>query len=285
MSARQDRRPKPSRATPAPSLAELQAQFQDALLIGNESILEHIPDSALTTRGVLLGVYKHAYKGRLADVVGHDYERLWAYMGDGAFRRMALAYVDRHPSCYANVRYFARALPEFLETNADYAPVRVLADLARLERALNDAFDAADRPVVTVEGLTRYAPGQWAALTFEPQPSACRLDLATNALAIWQALGREEAPPRAEALSQPQCLLVWRQDVTPRVREISPEEAMMWDEAMTGVAFGRLCELMAVMDDAETAPLRAAAILNGWIGTGALAGVRLSRGKRPTLAR
>lgn len=285
MSARQGRRGKANAPFAAPSLAELQSAFQDALLIGHDGILAHIPGNGRTTREVLLGVYRHAYKGRLVDVVGHDYERLWSFMGDDAFRQMARVYIDRHPSCHPNVRYFSRALPEFLETSADYAPLKVLADLARLERALNDAFDAADKPVVTVGVLTRYAPEQWAGLAFEAQPSAIRLDLSTNALAIWQALGNEEAPPKLVTRDEPQRLLVWRQDVTPRVREIASEEAMMWDEAAKGVPFGRLCELVAVMDDPETAPLRAAAILNGWISTGALQGVRLVSGKRRVVAR
>ena len=62
-----------------------------------------------------------------------------------------------------------------------------------------------------------------------------------------------------------QQLLVWRKDDTARVRELPAEEAMMWDEAMRGVSFARLCELVAMFDDPDTAFMRAARHLQGWI--------------------
>jgi hypothetical protein len=52
---------------------------------------------------------------------------------------------------------------------------------------------------------------------------------------------------------------------------MSSEEAMMWTEAVNGVPFGALCELVAVYDDPETASLRAAQHLQGWITSGLLA--------------
>jgi hypothetical protein len=52
---------------------------------------------------------------------------------------------------------------------------------------------------------------------------------------------------------------------------MSDEEAMMWNEAVNGVPFGRLCELIAVYDDPDSAPLRAAQHLQGWIMSGLLA--------------
>jgi len=32
-------------------------------------------------------------------------------------------------------------------------------------------------------------------------------------------------------------------------RELSPEEAMMWDEAANSIPFGVLCEMLATYDD------------------------------------
>jgi hypothetical protein len=69
------------------------------------------------------------------------------------------------------------------------------------------------------------------------------------------------------------------------VRALSPEEAMMWDEAAKGVPFGRLCELAAVYDDPDTAPLRAAQHLKGWIGSGALSAASLRPKTKPRARR
>jgi hypothetical protein len=258
-----------------PSLAELQDMFQRAVLSGDSAaLLALVPDNGRTTREALLGVYRGAYIARLIEVIGNDHALLKAYIGDAAFQTMARAYIGAHPSSTPNARWFADALPRFLAASPSFASAPQLAELALLERALEDAFDSADAPVLALADLTALAPDDWGTLVFEGHPGARRLDLSTNAFAIWTALKAEEAAPAAAILLEPQRLLVWRQNMTARVREIGAEEAMMWDEAAKGVPFGRLCELIAVFDDPGTAALRAAQYLHGWITSGALSGGR-----------
>lgn len=159
--------------------------------------------------------------------------------------------------------------------SAPYAGHPVLSGLAALEKALNDAFDAADGKVIDLAEMAGFAPEAWSGLRFEPHPSASRLDLATNAAAIWLALKNDEAPPDAAELEQPARLLIWRHDVTPMFRELPPEEAMMWDEAADGVPFGVLCEMLATLDDPDGAAGRGAGYLHGWITAGLLTAVSI----------
>ena len=72
--------------------------------------------------------------------------------------------------------------------------------------------------------MAGFAPEAWSDLRFRPHPSASRLDLATNAAAIWLALKNGDAPPDAAALEEPARLLIWRQDVTPMFRELAAED-------------------------------------------------------------
>ena len=74
-------------------------------------------------------------------------------------------------------------------------------------------------------------------------------------------------------LEQPCRLLIWRQDVVPLFRELSAEEAAMWDEAAAGVQFGGLCAMLAADDDPQEAAARGAGYLHGWVTGGLLAGV------------
>jgi hypothetical protein len=108
-----------------------------------------------------------------------------------------------------------------------------------------------------------------------PHPSVRRLDFVTNAADIWSSLHGETAPPKAKTLAEPQAILVWRQDVTARFRPLSPEEAMMWDEAVQGTRFGVLCEMVATFGGEDGAELRAATYLRDWAGTGMLARFRV----------
>lgn len=253
-----------------PSLAELQATFQDAILAGDQRILSLIPPNSRTTREVLFGVYSNAYAGRLVEITANDHELLKAYVGDEYFDTLARAFIAANPSHTQNARWFAEGLPDFLATAEPYSFNPQLGELARLERTLGFAFDAPEAPVVTLTHLQEIDPNDWERLVFCAHPSVRVLKFKTNALAIWTALPAGDTPPAFQHLEMPQTCLVWRHDVTPMVRALPAEEAMIWTEAMNGSAFGKLCELLAVFDDPSTAPLRAAKALQGWLAAGVL---------------
>ena len=257
------------------SLKQLQESFQRGILAGDDTILSEIKHSAKEDRKALFGVYRYAYVARLAEVLGEDYEQLHAYLGDARFAKLAKAYIAGHPSDRRSVRDFGRHLPDFLRGNADFGAHPELAEIAELEKGLIDAFDGPDAKPLSLDELGDIPPEHWPRLVFQPHPTVRRLDFVTNAADIWTALHNEAAPPKAKALGEPQAILVWRQDVTARFRPLSPEEAMMWDEAAHGTRFGVLCEMVATFGGEEGAELRAAAYLKDWAGTGSLAGCRV----------
>jgi hypothetical protein len=254
-------------------LARQQADFQRGILSGDDSVLAEIPDSPKEKRETLFGVYRYAYGSRLVDALRNDHELLHLYLGDEMFDEMGHAYVKARPSEHPNLRWFSQGLPEFLRSNAPYSQYPVLGDLAALEKALNDAFDGSDGAVVSLADVAAFAPDIWKDLTFTAHPTAARIDLTTNAAAIWRALKNDETPPDAETLQEPARLLVWRQENTPMFRELPAEEAMMWDEAATGIAFGTLCSMLATYDDPDNAAARGAGYLHGWVTGGLLSGV------------
>lgn len=256
-------------AKTAPTLSEMQAAFQRAVMLGDDTVLTEILDNSRTGRNVLFGVYRHAYVARLIEVVRNDHPLLNRYLGDDAFAGIARAYVIARPSRNQNARWFSHQLPDFI---ADVRPDEPhLAELAGLERALNDAFDAPDAEPLALTDLAAVPPENWSELVFAPHPSARRLTLATNAHALWLSLKDEKTPPPVEPLETSGSIIVWRHETTPKVRRMSGEESMMWNEALNGVPFGALCEFVAVYDDPESAPLRAAQHLQGWITSGLLA--------------
>jgi hypothetical protein len=253
--------------------ARQQSDFQRGILTGDDSVLAEILDSPQEKREVLFGVYKYAYGSRLVDAMRNDHELLHLYLGDEMFDAMGHAYVAANPSHHANLRWFSQGLPDFLKSHAPYSDHPVLSDLAALEKVLNDAFDAADAPVLALSDMAGFAPEAWADLRFQAHPSAIRLVCSTNASAIWLALKNEETPPDAVALEEPCRLLIWRQDVTPMFRELSPEEAMMWDEAVGGIPFGVLCSMLATYHDPDGAAARGAGYLHDWVAAELLTGV------------
>ena len=254
-------------------LERLQAEFQRSILGQDSAVLEHVMDGPREQRDVLFGVYKNGYASRLTEVLRKDHEYLHAYLGDEMFDQMSKLYIAEHPSQQPNLRWFSRELPDLLRTAPPFAEYPEIADLAALERDLNDCFDAPDAPVLAAADFAGIAAERWTDLRFVPHPSARRLDLSTNAADIWLALKSDEAPPDAVRLGSACRLLIWRQDVTPRFRELTDEEAMMWDEAARGRPFGVLCSMLAVHDDPDGAAGRAAGYLQQWVTTDLLAGL------------
>ena len=254
------------------NFALLQAEFQRAILHGDDTVLGDILDSPNETRTVLFDVYRNGYGSRLVEVMRNNFEALHIYLGDTAFDDMARAYIAAHPSKTANLRWYSRGLQKFLATTPPYSEHRIVAELAAFETALNDAFDARDGHVLQIADLAATPPDEWQNLRFVPHASVLRLNFLTNASALWSALKQEEEPPEAKLCDAPEQLIVWRNDVTSMFRELSAEEAMMWDEAAKGIPFGTLCAMLATYDDADGAAGRAAGYLGAWVNAGMLTG-------------
>lgn len=266
-------------AGPAPaslSLAEVQAAFQRAVVAGDDSIMPLLRDSSRTDRAVLLGVYRHAYKARLVEIIRSDFDLLADYLGEEVFDELARLYIDRHPSTSANARWVSRTIPEFLALTPPYSAHQELVELAAIQRAISSAFDSPDTRTATIADLTAFPPEQWSELSFAPHPSVCRLDTATNAYAIWRALHAAEEPPAADMLAAPERLIVWRDNNVPMLRCVSTDEASIWDAAAAGGRFGSLCELLADLGDPAEAPLQAARHLQSWLANGLLSSAVLT---------
>lgn len=266
----------------APKLADLQAQFQNSVLEGGDAILDAISNGAQEEKSTLFDVYRDAYRLRLIGILRHDYARLATFMGQDDFDALARAFIAAHPSHTTNARWYGVALPDFISSYAPYQAQPELYALARLEALLNDAFDEADTPPLAMEDLSRFLPEQFASLSFTPHPSVHRMNADFDLNALWSALdpptdpASQQSAPSLELLPGAQALLIWRQDLTSRFRVLDPQEAMMWDEAAKGVSFGVLCEMLAMYDEPESAPLRAATHLQAWIAGGLLAHVTLT---------
>lgn len=254
---------------------ELQGVFQRAILDGDDAVLATILDGPRETRGTLFDVYRNAYRLRLLEALRNENAILHAYLGDDDFEDVAAAFIEANPSRHANLRWYSQRLPDFLAVTPPFDSAPEVAELSRIETALADAFDATDAPVLGLDGFAGIEPGSWSHLVFTPHPSARRLDLKTNAFDIWSALVEEAAAPEAETRDGPERLIVWREDLSPIVRPMQAEEAMMWDEAASGLPFGTLCEMAATYADPENAAGRAAGYLQGWVNAGLLSGLAI----------
>ncbi len=257
------------------NLKELQDTFQNAILADDSaSVLDHINDSNKEKRDVLFGVYSNAYVARLIEFLMNDYEKLHEYLGDEQFFEMARRYIAANPSHNPNGRWFGSKLPDFLSETEPYSGMPLLHELAAFERALNDVFDATDADVLSLEMLAGLAPEDWPKLQLLPHPSVIRLNFVSNATSIWIALNNEEEVPDSCEYEEPEQIIVYRHERTSTFRVMEYAEAMMWDQAVKGINFGLLCEMMGTYAPEDEAPALAAGYMQNWITSGTLTGYK-----------
>ena len=258
-------------------LAKLQARMQRAILgSGTVNAGQLVAAPPEGTKHDRLGVYCSAYRLRLTEFLTNDYEKLRIYLGDSRFREMAIAYIAAHPSDNPNARWFSRHLPEFLRDARHYRRHPEVAELALLERALNDAFDGPDTTTCTMTDISAIDPQRFGSAVFTIAPTVFRFAVTTNVTSLWASLKCGETPPDPEDVEVPLEILVWRQALGSRFRILGNEEAMAIDCARQGLTFGMICEMIAAYDDPEGAALRAAGYLRGWIEAEIISCIRIA---------
>lgn len=251
------------------ALIERQGEFQDYLLGRSRQILERIKSTNKEAAEQLMSVYADGYVARLIEVLGQHYPKLAAYLGNDSFTSLTRAYIKQYPSQNPNARWYGHLLPRFIAEQSSYANQRLVSDLAHFEWTLGLAFDAADAEPLTSAAMSALAPEDWGDARFQFHPSLHRLELASNATNIWQALDQKDALP-AESTEKldPQTWLLWRQDLMTYFRSIDTDEASALTRAQDGATFGELCDHLTDYMDEEVAAGRAAQHLAQWFANG-----------------
>ncbi len=210
-----------------------------------------------------LDVYGNAYGYRLIDALSENYPAVHTLLGDDEFYEMTYAYMAKHPSEHFSLRYFGHQLEAFLK--GYYADSPFLAEMAKFEWTLREAFDAADLESLGIESLQAIPVEQWADLTFTFHPAVSRLNLEWNTPQLWSAVDEETAPIDPEKLDYPYSWLLWRKELLTYYRSLDVDEAWSLDAAIQGKNFAELCEGVCEWVDAEHAPARVAGFLSQWM--------------------
>ena len=153
------------------SLHELQQQMMNYLTDDELSIAQQIEDHGDISRDVRLHIYKNAYQMRLKETIDNDHPLLGMYLGDDLFDQMVSGYIKAYPSNNTSLRHFADLLPSFLASHSPFNKYPIISELARFERLLMVAFDAADTERFTQETLLDIEHEQWPNLVFRFHPS------------------------------------------------------------------------------------------------------------------
>jgi hypothetical protein len=272
-------------------LAELQSLFQAAVLTGDAedgALLDVIAPPREADRPTMMGVYVNAYRLRLAEFLDEDFPALRVLLGDDEFEALVEAYIDENPSRLRNARWYTTRLPEFMQESENWSANALAIGLALFERALTDAYDAADAPAQSIETLAEFSPQDWPRLGFTFHPSLRLIEVAARVLDAYAAATADEQDEEAARAdeddegaledrpsdaSESETIAIWRADLDPAYRQLDPDEHLALFEAMAGQSFGDICQLVAFQNEGQSATERLARFLVTWFSEGLVIGV------------
>ena len=117
-----------------------------------------------------LELYAGMYFFRLRDSLAEDFARTAAVLGEARWHNLVTDYLLAHPPASWSLRWAGEALPSFLRAHAYGAERPWLPDVAALEQARNEAFQALDATPLRPEELAHVPPEEWPELRFSPAP-------------------------------------------------------------------------------------------------------------------
>ena len=155
-----------------------------------------------------LEVYARMYFFRLLDCLAGDFPSVHAVMGHESFHVLARDYLEHHPSTSRSVRSLGRFFAQFLDAHALGVQHPFVADLARFEWALLEAFDARDAAPLAPERL-KSVPIEHARLRSSYAVASHRRSLRPSG----GVGGRTGGQPPPEVASQRTVIRVWREEL------------------------------------------------------------------------
>lgn len=260
------------------SLSELQARLTGLLqrrrsLVGDESA-ERVTTRTVTGNDRLspaaqVEIYRVQFWLRHTGSLLEDFPGLGGVVGQRDWERLVEGYLERHPPRSYTLRDLGAQLPDYV-AHCEFLEHRELCwDMARLEWAYVEAFDAADAATLDPAHLATVPAAKWPEARLILQPALRLLRVSYPVAALRRQLkSAGEAPIRLPS-RQPQCLVVHRRQGGLFHSEVSLAAFELLTELAEGRRLGEALEsLMQRVDDADELSANLHNWFRNWAGSG-----------------
>ncbi len=234
--------------------------------------------SASLTAPERVGVYHDMYLGRMKEALESDYPGLARFLGPEAWERLVADYVQAHPSRSYTLNVLGRRLPAFVRTARVPRPA-FCRDLARLEWAVAEVFDAEETPPLMEADLASIAPGEWERARLVPVAALQLLVLDHDAGAHLDALrdGKRRLPP----VRRRRCrVVVYRRSYAVFRREQEPPAFALLTDLAEGVPVGEAVARALARRRARLRADDAFRLFRDWASMGLFRAVEIERRRR-----
>jgi uncharacterized protein (UPF0276 family) len=187
-----------------------------------------------------LGIYHHAYRARLAEVLAESFEKTRLFMGSETFAQEASMFAVEQPPRVRNLGRYGAGLPAFFGQRYPGNPE--LRELAQLDWDLRECFDGPDVAALDAQAAAADPRQAWLLREQVLHPSVRLRPVTTNVLQLWNAINGDEEVPAAAALDEPGALLVWRKGHLPHFQSVEPAQAQFLEALAQGRSITQACE-------------------------------------------
>lgn len=213
-----------------------QAEFTAALLNPDLTVPNGLVDAKGRPAGRRFSVYRNTVAGSLTEALQAGFPVVQKLLGTAYFKAMAGIFRRAHPPTSRIMMLYGAALPDFLANFPPLAHLPYLADVARLEQSLREAYHAADAPPLTPNVLASFTPDRFVAARLRLAP-ALRLVVSDHPIiAIWRANRETNAPvPKQQA----EAALILRPEFDPAPHLLPPGGAAFVASLLAGNPVGK----------------------------------------------
>jgi hypothetical protein len=195
-----------------PTLFETQHALSRALVVGDrDDAASQIASDALSP-GERLDVYRNTFISSLTAALRISYPAVHRLVGEAFFEGAAQYFIQSHPPRTAYLNAHGAEFADFLAQFPSVELLPYLADVARLEWAVNIALHAKDVAAMNAQAFARLAEIPPDRLILVPHPSITLLRLDHPGREIWRAVLAEDdaALSTIDCSAGPEWLMVER---------------------------------------------------------------------------
>lgn len=205
-----------------PSLRDLQGGFKQAVFDqGTQAIAPHVLAAGIAAED-RLQIYRNNTHILLVDALSCTFPVVCKLVGADFFSWMAKAFIRAHPPTSPCLADYGGNFAPFISTVEQADGLPYLADVARLEWAWQESYNAQDAEALSVETLQQQGPIDYASMSLSLHPSArfVRSDFPVGH--IWESNVAGDASASISLAEGPCHILLIRPVADVEVRFLSP---------------------------------------------------------------
>ncbi len=201
-----------------------------------------LPSEGLTAAD-RMQIYSNCYTWRLTEVLEEEFPSIRKYLGEDAFYHLAKDYLDLHPSQHYNLQFLGKDFARFIRESSELEHRAFLADVATVERSMEDVFSEKQAESVSPEEFLAVSAEAWSGIVFRLIPA---LEIHSLRYPVHEFM---TAVRNDDELSVPEAresyVLVYRKDYRSWRTSISREQFRILKALQEGLSLGGALERCA----------------------------------------